>query len=173
MSFLLFFLFAYFQGLLLLVSGRVRHKSLETYAFSSNIHTADGRNPANQLRLVVYPSVYGVLYIPGGFYRISSINSMFIDQESVDKTSFHFFNLQKAPAWLLFSVTQHTEAHQSSPKQKFWWEARGLTQLKTCRRLQTSDLWEPTSHYSTWQNELKSKYMWKLQDLSWNEVHPI
>ena len=28
--------------------------------------TVDGRNPANQLRLVVYPIVYRVLYIPGG-----------------------------------------------------------------------------------------------------------
>ena len=26
----------------------------------------DGRNPANQLRLVVYPIIYSVLYIPGG-----------------------------------------------------------------------------------------------------------
>ena len=28
--------------------------------------TVDGRNPANQLRLVVYPIIYKVLYIPGG-----------------------------------------------------------------------------------------------------------
>ena len=28
--------------------------------------TVDGRNPANQLRLVVYPIIYRVLYIPGG-----------------------------------------------------------------------------------------------------------
>ena len=27
--------------------------------------TVDGRNPANQLRLVVYPIIYKVLYIPG------------------------------------------------------------------------------------------------------------
>ena len=34
------------------------------------------RNPANQLRLVVYPIIYRVLYIPGGsrWCRISSIN---------------------------------------------------------------------------------------------------
>ncbi len=32
----------------------------------SGIHTVDGRNPANQLRLVVYPIVYKVFYIPGG-----------------------------------------------------------------------------------------------------------
>ena len=35
--------------------------------FSPKMHgTADGRNPANQLRLVVYPVIYKVLYIPGG-----------------------------------------------------------------------------------------------------------
>ena len=28
--------------------------------------TVDGRNPANQLRLVVYPIIYKVLYIPVG-----------------------------------------------------------------------------------------------------------
>ena len=28
--------------------------------------TVDGRNPANQLRLVVYPIICRVLYIPGG-----------------------------------------------------------------------------------------------------------
>jgi len=28
--------------------------------------TVDGRNPANQLRLVVYPIIYEILYIPGG-----------------------------------------------------------------------------------------------------------
>ena len=28
--------------------------------------TVDGRNPASQFRLIVYPSIYWVLYIPGG-----------------------------------------------------------------------------------------------------------
>ena len=28
--------------------------------------TVDGRNPADQLRLVVYPIIYKVLHIPGG-----------------------------------------------------------------------------------------------------------
>ena len=32
----------------------------------SNKHTVDGRNPTNYLRLVVYPIIYKVLYIPGG-----------------------------------------------------------------------------------------------------------
>ena len=39
-------------------------------------HTVDARNPANQLRLVVYPIIYRVLYIPGWCW-ISSINSTF------------------------------------------------------------------------------------------------
>ena len=30
-----------------------------------DIATVDGRNPANQLRLVVYPTIYMILYIPG------------------------------------------------------------------------------------------------------------
>ena len=34
-----------------------------TTAFDS----VDGRNPANQLRLVVFPTIYKVLYIPGGW----------------------------------------------------------------------------------------------------------
>ena len=32
----------------------------------SSSATVDGRNPANQLRLVVYPIVYRAFYIPGG-----------------------------------------------------------------------------------------------------------
>ena len=31
---------------------------------ASNPHAVDGKNPANQLRLVVYPIIYKVLYIP-------------------------------------------------------------------------------------------------------------
>ena len=37
--------------------------------------TVDGRNSANLLRLVVYPIIFRVLYIPGGA-GISSINSI-------------------------------------------------------------------------------------------------
>ena len=37
--------------------------------------TVDGKNPANQLSLVVYPIVFApVLYIPGGDRRTSSLN---------------------------------------------------------------------------------------------------
>ena len=32
----------------------------------SNKSTFDGKNLANQLKLVVYPSIYMVVYIPGG-----------------------------------------------------------------------------------------------------------
>ena len=34
--------------------------------------TADGRNPADQLRLVVYPIIYRVLYIPGAGFLPST-----------------------------------------------------------------------------------------------------
>ena len=37
--------------------------------------TVDGRNPANQLRVVVYPVIYRESYLRGGDRRISSINS--------------------------------------------------------------------------------------------------
>ena len=33
---------------------------------SGPLHTVDGRHPAHQLRLVAYPSIDRVLYIPGG-----------------------------------------------------------------------------------------------------------
>ena len=36
------------------------------------------RNPANQLRLVVYPIMYRVLYIPGGAGFLKTINCTFI-----------------------------------------------------------------------------------------------
>ena len=37
-----------------------------------NLPTVDGRNPANQLRLVVYPIMYRVVYIPGGARSLPS-----------------------------------------------------------------------------------------------------
>ncbi len=36
------------------------------YQCTANLPTVDGRNPANQLRLVVFPIIYKVLDIPGG-----------------------------------------------------------------------------------------------------------
>ena len=39
--------------------------------------TVDGRNPANQLRLDIYPIIYKVLYIPGGSeIDLRTINSI-------------------------------------------------------------------------------------------------
>ena len=35
------------------------------------VHTVDGAEILHQLRLVVYPIIYRVLYIPGGDRRIS------------------------------------------------------------------------------------------------------
>ena len=47
----------------------------------NNVDTVDGRNPANQLRLVVYPIIYKVLYIQTmivwDFWTINSIFSRF------------------------------------------------------------------------------------------------
>ena len=42
-------------------------------------HTVDGRNPANQLRLVVYPVIYTEFYIPGGDRRIPEPSTVVID----------------------------------------------------------------------------------------------
>ena len=47
---------------------RVLLKTAETTMrlVSTELYTVDGRNPANQLRLVAFPIIYKVLYIPGG-----------------------------------------------------------------------------------------------------------
>ena len=46
--------------------------------------TVDGQNPANQLRLVVYPTIYKVLYIPGGAgFRPSTVCQLVFCQELV------------------------------------------------------------------------------------------
>ena len=42
-------------------------------------NTVDGRNPANQVRLVVYPIIYKVLYIPGGAgFQPSTVSSILL-----------------------------------------------------------------------------------------------
>ena len=44
-----------------------------------------GRNPANQLRLVVYPIIYKVLYIPGGAgFLPSTVASAFVQYHNHD-----------------------------------------------------------------------------------------
>ncbi len=43
----------------------VHVKSMSTKK-EAKFHTVDGWNPANQLRLVVYPMIYRVLHMPGG-----------------------------------------------------------------------------------------------------------
>ena len=43
-------------------------------------HTVGGRNPANQLRVVVYPIIYKVLCIPtGAGFLPSTVSQMFIE----------------------------------------------------------------------------------------------
>ena len=48
--------------------------------------TVDGRNPANQLRLVVYPIIYRVLYIPGGClgFLPSTVSFKFLSKVALD-----------------------------------------------------------------------------------------
>ena len=58
-------------------------------------HTVDGRKPANQLRLVVYPIIYRVLYIPSGAGFLPSTVSYQLDcKQKIDMCvffgQFHF-----------------------------------------------------------------------------------
>ena len=48
--------------------------------------TVDGRNLANQLRLVVYPIIYKVLYIPGGDRRIPEPSTVWVQQDFFHRT---------------------------------------------------------------------------------------
>ena len=55
------------SGFFLLPEQRWVKGIIETPEEKARIrNTVDGRNPANQLRLILYPIIYGVLYIPGG-----------------------------------------------------------------------------------------------------------
>ena len=62
------------------ITWLIRYLELESTAMqvfcTCHLITVDGRNLANQLRLVVYPIIYEVLHIPGGDRRMFSINSM-------------------------------------------------------------------------------------------------
>ncbi len=42
------------------------HLNFKFHEKNGGFGTVDGRNPANKLRLVVYPIIYEVSYIPGG-----------------------------------------------------------------------------------------------------------
>ncbi len=47
--------------------------------------TVDGWSPANQLRLVVYPIIYNVLYIPGGAgFQPSTVSPRFVESSAID-----------------------------------------------------------------------------------------
>ena len=53
---------------------------LHVYEYVYLEHSLDGRNPANQLRVVVYLIIYKVLYIPGGCWMdFWTINSMYFN----------------------------------------------------------------------------------------------
>ena len=76
---------------------------------SPGIGTVDGRNPANQLRLVVYPIIYKVLYIPGGDRRIAAINSIMSPKT---------FSC-RSPKQVLNFVVGHWEAQGTDGKLQF------------------------------------------------------
>ena len=65
--------------------------------------TVDGRNPANQLRLVVYPMIYKILAPSQVVVWISSINSIIWIQ--VDPPALDLMMWKCAPEdWYLFLV---------------------------------------------------------------------
>ena len=55
-------------------------------AGSTLVDTVDGRNPANQLRLVVFPLLTKVLAPSLVVLKISSINSMFLESKMAIQT---------------------------------------------------------------------------------------
>ncbi len=65
------FLHLHFDGTLEAQKTHSKYVSLHMSTFENFLYTiwdgtVDGGNPANQLRLVVYPNIYKVSYIPGG-----------------------------------------------------------------------------------------------------------
>ena len=73
----------------------------------------DGRNPANQLRLVVYPISYRVLYIPGGARFLPS-------------TVCHHFSASFAQLMIFFS--HHLVARLKAPG----WNGQKIPQSERC-----------------------------------------
>ena len=54
----------------------------QEWSKEETVHTVDGWNPANQLRLVVYPIIYKVLTIPGGclgFLPSTVVSILYLD----------------------------------------------------------------------------------------------
>ena len=76
-------------------------------------NTVDGRNPANQLRLVVYPIIYRVLYIPGGDRRISEPSTVCISL---------WLKIQKktrTTTWLWYLFEDHAYGYDLQKDTKF------------------------------------------------------
>ena len=70
-----------------------------------SLPTVDGRNPANQLRLVVHPIVYRVFYISGGAaFLPSTVVSPFLDIFQGQKT-FVFESVQGSQ-WIYVSLQE-------------------------------------------------------------------
>ena len=103
--------------------------------------TVDGRNPANQLRLVVYPHYFctGLGYIPGGDRRTSSLNipstvclysnKMSNFQRSsaslVASRLSRFLEVKKLRLEMAIFIMKHTVDGRS--QQKTTWDAKNLS----------------------------------------------
>ena len=106
----------------MLVSGRVSAMNAGSENWGAAVDTADERNPANpanQLRLVVFPFIYKVLYIPGGagflpskvwrivcFLRGSIIYTLDIQKHGEDRC----LNPQTSPERKAFRCSFHTSS---------------------------------------------------------------
>ena len=95
--------------------------------------TVDGRNPANQLRLVVYPIIYRVLYIPGGGLGFLNHQQHIFHQKTFDwfgcKIEGLTFDTCPEAIDQMFSQEPDPCTVSTPPKQNIWKSNRCL--LKT------------------------------------------
>ena len=68
---------------------------------------ADGRNPANKLRLVVYPIIYSRVYNSRWLFGISSINTMMFVDASLKKTHVFYQGAFEKSTSTIFVVVSH------------------------------------------------------------------
>ena len=68
------------------------------------VNTVDGRNPANQLRLVVFPIIHRVSYIPGAGFQPSTVvwSLVSFSQQYIQKTYIEIRSLKKKSSPLNF-----------------------------------------------------------------------
>ena len=83
---------------------------------SGPLHTVDGRHPAHQLRLVAYPSIDRVLYIPGGAGFLSS--TVCQNDNSGQKTQTTFLRPPDVLQKVAVSCCCKTSYHPYRPKNR-------------------------------------------------------